>query len=143
MRTVFAAIFMLLGASLPVPAAACTCAAPTVAELHGEAQILALVRVGPAVALAEADGKPYRTWPYELIDTYKGQLRADWLWSWVSETSCDTHLAAGAYYLVSTNDDGYVSFCDVRRLAEDPSVDGDIKALKALADGAGPALMQP
>jgi hypothetical protein len=91
----------------------------------------------------EADGRPYLTWPYELIDTYKGRLRAEWLWSWVDGLSCDTRLAAGAYYLVSTNDDGYVSFCDVRRLAADPSADGDIKVLNALGKGAGPAPTQP
>jgi len=143
MRTVFVAMFVLLGASLPEPAAACSCEARTVAAIHDKAQVLALVRVGPAVPLVEADGRPYLTWPYELIDTYKGRLRAEWLWSWVDGLSCDTRLAAGAYYLVSTNDDGYVSFCDVRRLAADPSADGDIKVLNALGKGAGPAPTQP
>ena len=143
MRTVFATILVLLGASLPLPAAACSCAPLTVAELHGKARVLVLVKVGAAVPLVEADGRAYQTWPYELIDTYKGQLRAEWLWSWVDGLSCDTHLAAGAYYLVSTNDDGHVRFCDVRRLAEDPSADGDIKALNALAEGSSPAPTQP
>ena len=91
----------------------------------------------------EADARPYQSWPYELIDTYKGQLKAEWLWSWVDGLSCDTYLAAGAYYLVSTNDDGHVRFCDVRRLAEDPSADRDIKALKALGESAGPTSNQP
>ena len=143
MRTVFVALFVLLGASLPEPAAACSCEARTVADIHDKAQVLALVRVGSMVPLVEADGKPYRTWPYELINTFKGQLRADWLWTWVSETSCDTHLTAGAYYLVSTNEDGYVEFCDARRLPEDPAADGEIKVLKAFTAGVIPVLTQP
>lgn len=143
MRFVFVAIIAMLGASLPLSASACSCEARTIADIYDKSQVLVLVRVGAAVPLVEADGKPYRTWPYELIDTYKGQLAADWLWTWASELSCDTHLASGAYYLVSTNDDGYVDFCDARQLPEDPASDGEIKVLKAFRAGVIPVLPQP
>ena len=143
MRYALAVFCVILGASIPGTGEACSCEARTVAEIYDKAQVLALVRVGAEVPLVEADGKPYRTWPYQLIDTYKGQLAADWLWTWVRETSCDTRLEKDAYYLLSTNDDGHVDSCDARRLLADPAVDGEIKVLNAFMAGAIPVLTQP
>ena len=142
-RSLIVLIISLVGASLPIPAVACSCEARTIADIHDKAQVLVLVRVGAEVPLVEADGKPYRTWPYELIERYKGDLTADWLWTRVRRSSCDMRLAPGAYYLVSTNGDGYVDFCDVRRLPEDPAADGEIKVLNAFRAGTIPALTQP
>jgi hypothetical protein len=142
-KNVFIAIIVLLGASLPIPAVACSCDARTVADIYDRAQVLALVRVGAMVPLVEADGKRCRTWPLELIETYKGHVTAEWLWSSGDSASCGAHLAAGAHYLISTNDDGYVGLCDVRRLPEDPTTDGEIEVLNAFKAGAIPVLTQP
>lgn len=133
---------LALGLSIPQVASACSCADRPITERYESSTVLFLATAGPTSSETDETGDPIRTWTFETVEVYKGDVSFNRLWSEAS-TTCVAYLSDGAKYLVSTDESGSVSLCSTWRVDEDPDTTAEIEMLDAYKANRIPELTEP